>query len=147
MDQTMRFGEAARLAAVQHLVLQLAQGVQPCRLVGRGIVRGQQFALPDRFQHLATLEQADRYGAVMLPKSPPHPYAAMLFIDYLLSKEGQARLQGADYFPAHPDVPASPDLDKIVPRKIGLKENYISPAKMNSDLPKSRALYQELFAK
>jgi len=84
---------------------------------------------------------------VMLPKSPPHPYAAMLFIDYLLSKEGQARLQGADYFPAHPDVPASPDLDKIVPRKIGLKENYISPAKMNSDLPKSRALYQELFAK
>ena len=86
-------------------------------------------------------------SSVMLPKAPPHPYAAMLFIDYLLSKEGQARLQGADYFPAHPDVPASPDLDKIVPHKIGLKENYISPAKMNSDLPKSRALYQELFAK
>ncbi len=46
-------------------------------------------------------------SSVMLPKAPPHPYAAMLFIDYLLSKEGQARLQGADYFPAHPDVPAS----------------------------------------
>ena len=38
-------------------------------------------------------------SSVMLPKAPPHPYAAMLFIDYLLSKEGQARLQGADYFP------------------------------------------------
>jgi ABC-type Fe3+ transport system substrate-binding protein len=86
-------------------------------------------------------------SSVMLPKAPPHPYAAMLFIDYLLSKEGQARLQGADYFPAHPEVAASADLDKIVPRKIGLKENYISPTKMNSDLPKSRALYQELFAK
>ena len=86
-------------------------------------------------------------SSVMLPKAPPHPYAAMLFIDYLLSKEGQQRLQGADYFPAHPDVPASPDLDKIVPRKIGLHENFISPAKMNADLPKSRALYQELFAK
>jgi iron(III) transport system substrate-binding protein len=86
-------------------------------------------------------------SSVMLPKAPPHPYAAMLFVDYLLSKEGQARLQGADYFPAHPDVAASPDLDKIVPRKIGLKENYISPSKMNADLPKSRALYQELFAK
>jgi len=86
-------------------------------------------------------------SSVMLPKAPPHPYAAMLFIDYLLSKEGQARLQSADYFPAHPGVPASSDLDKIVPRKIGLKENYISPAKMNSDLAKSRALYQELFAK
>ena len=38
-------------------------------------------------------------SSVMLPKAPPHPHAAMLFIDYLLSKEGQARLQGADYFP------------------------------------------------
>ena len=56
-------------------------------------------------------------------------------------------MQGADYFPAHPEVAASPDLDKIVPRKIGLKENFISPAKMNADLAKSRALYQELFAK
>jgi ABC-type Fe3+ transport system substrate-binding protein len=86
-------------------------------------------------------------SSVMLPKAPPHPYAAMLFIDYLLSKDGQERLQAADYFPAHPAVPPSPDLDKIVPRKIGLKENFIAPAKMNSDLAKSRALYQELFAK
>jgi ABC-type Fe3+ transport system substrate-binding protein len=83
----------------------------------------------------------------MLPKAPPHPYAAMLFIDYMLSKEGQQRLQAADYFPAHPDVPPSADLDKIVPKKIGLRENFIAPAKMNSDLAKSRALYQELFAK
>jgi hypothetical protein len=44
-------------------------------------------------------------------------------------------------------VPASPDLDKIVPQKIGLRENFISPAKMNADLAGSRALYQELFAK
>jgi ABC-type Fe3+ transport system substrate-binding protein len=86
-------------------------------------------------------------SSVMLPKAPPHPYAAMLFIDYFLSKEGQQRLAGADYFPARPDVPASPDLDKIVPTKIGLHENFISPTKMNTDLPKSRALYQELFAK
>jgi ABC-type Fe3+ transport system substrate-binding protein len=83
----------------------------------------------------------------MLPKAPQHPYSAMLFIDYLLSKEGQQRLQVADYFPARPDVPSSPDLDKIIPTKIGLHENFISPQKMNTDLAKSRALYQELFAK
>jgi iron(III) transport system substrate-binding protein len=86
-------------------------------------------------------------SSVMLPKAPPHPYAAMLFIDYLLSKEGQQRLQGANYFPARPDVPASPDLDKIVPRKIGLHENFISPVKMNKDLRRSREIYMELFAK
>ena len=38
-------------------------------------------------------------SSVMLPKSPPHPYAAMLFIDYLLSKEGQGKLQGGRLFP------------------------------------------------
>lgn len=85
-------------------------------------------------------------SSVMLPKAPPHPYAAMLFIDYLLSKEGQQKLQGADYFPARPDVPASPDLNKIVPHKIGLHENFMSPAKMNADLPRSRKIYNELFA-
>jgi ABC-type Fe3+ transport system substrate-binding protein len=86
-------------------------------------------------------------SSVMLPKAPPHPYSAMLFIDYLLSKEGQQRLQAADYFSARPDVPASADLDMIIPTKIGLRENFISPQKMNADLAKSRALYQELFTK
>jgi iron(III) transport system substrate-binding protein len=86
-------------------------------------------------------------SSVMLPKSPPHPYAAMLFIDYLLSKDGQGRLREADYFPARPDVLASPDLDKIVPHKIGLKENFVTPDEINADLPKSRAIFQELFAK
>jgi iron(III) transport system substrate-binding protein len=86
-------------------------------------------------------------SSVMLMKNPPHPYSAMLFIDYLLSKDGQGRLRDAEYFPARPDVSAVPDLDKIVPRKIGLKENFIAPPKMNSELAKSRAIYQELFAK
>jgi hypothetical protein len=44
-------------------------------------------------------------------------------------------------------VPASADLDKIVPQKIALHENFISPAKMNADLARSRSIYQELFAK
>jgi iron(III) transport system substrate-binding protein len=86
-------------------------------------------------------------SSVMLPKAPPHPYAAMLFVDYLLSKDGQEKLQGADYFPARPDVSASPDLDKVVPHKIGLHENFISPHKMNEYLPRSRELYTELFSK
>jgi iron(III) transport system substrate-binding protein len=86
-------------------------------------------------------------SSVMLPKTPPHPYAAMLFIDFLLSREGQQSLQRADYFPARLDVPASADLDQIVPRKIGLHENFISPIKMDADLPRSRELYLQLFAR
>lgn len=86
-------------------------------------------------------------SSVMLPKAPPHPYSAMLFIDYLLSKDGQQRLRDAEYFPARLDVPALPELDKIVPHKIGLKENFIDPVKINKELAKSRAIYQELFVK
>ena len=86
-------------------------------------------------------------SSVMLPKAPPHPYAAMLFIDYLLSVDGQMKLQAADYFPAHPSVPAKADLTKIVPEKIGLHANFISPEKLAGELPKSRAIYQKLFVK
>ena len=43
-------------------------------------------------------------SSVMLPKAPPHPYAAMLFIDYLLSKEGQAAAAGRGLFPGPSDV-------------------------------------------
>ncbi|MPZ59005.1 MAG: extracellular solute-binding protein [Rhizobiales bacterium] len=86
-------------------------------------------------------------SSVMLPKAPPHPYAAMLFIDYLISVDGQKRFQAADYFPAHPKVPAKDDLNVIVPSKIGLKSNVITPEMMANELPKSRAIYQQLFVK
>ncbi len=35
------------------------------------------------------------YGALVLPKSPPHPSAAKVFINWLLSREGQLTLQKA----------------------------------------------------
>ena len=86
-------------------------------------------------------------SSVMLTRSAPHPHSAMLFIDFLLSKEGQLKLQGADYFPARADVPANPDLDAVVPRKLGMKENFITPARFAADLKKSREIYERLFVK
>lgn len=86
-------------------------------------------------------------SSVALPKNPPHPHAAMLFIDYLLSPEGQSKLKGADYFPAHPAVSASDDLAKIVPAKIGLKENFLTPEDLVEYLKVSRELYERLFVK
>ena len=155
-------GEERALAYLQQLAKQdVAPIASANRVVVDRVMAGEHALCLDAFLHHPIISA--RKGApvaplplepvltvvssVMLPKAPPHPHAAMLFIDYLLSKEGQARLQGADYFPAHPEVAASPDLDKIVPHKIGLKENFIAPAKMNADLAKSRTLYQELFGK
>jgi iron(III) transport system substrate-binding protein len=46
-----------------------------------------------------------------LPKNAPHPYTAMLFLDFVLSKRGQKVYQSSDYLPAHPEIPAAqPDL-------------------------------------
>ena len=119
---------------------------------------------------------AGRQAGELIKSVLPQGGKIMLFVGQIDARNAQERLQGiketiagtkiemldvrtddtdrvrakanvAETLVAHPDVAASPDLDKIVPRKIGLKENYISPAKMNSDLPKSRTLYQDLFAK
>ena len=129
-------GEEKALAYLQKLAKQdIAPIASANRVVVDRVMAGEHALCLDAFLHHPIISA--RKGApvaplplepvltvvssVMLPKAPPHPYAAMLFIDYLLSKEGQARLQGADYFPAHPEVAASPDLDKIVPHKIGLQ--------------------------
>jgi iron(III) transport system substrate-binding protein len=36
----------------------------------------------------------------------PHPHAAMLLIDFILSEEGQRVFQAVNYLPSHPKVPA-----------------------------------------
>jgi ABC-type Fe3+ transport system substrate-binding protein len=69
-------------------------------------------------------------GTVLFVRNAPNPHAAMLLIDFILSKEGQATLEAADYLPAHPDASASPVLNSIIPRKAGLKENFITPQKL-----------------
>ena len=36
----------------------------------------------------------------------PHPHAAMLLLDFILSEEGQKVIQAVNYLPSHPKVPA-----------------------------------------
>lgn len=69
-------------------------------------------------------------GTVLFVKGAPNPHAAMLLIDYMLSKEGQATLEAADYLPAHPDASTNAILASIIPKKAGLKENFITPQKL-----------------
>lgn len=45
---------------------------------------------------------------ISLPKNAPHPHAAMLFIDYMLSPEGQQMLSKLGRIPAHSFVNADP---------------------------------------
>ncbi|HWP24361.1 MAG TPA: extracellular solute-binding protein [Candidatus Binatia bacterium] len=43
---------------------------------------------------------------VALAKNSPHPHAALLFLDFVMSERGQKVFQQSNYLPAHPKVPA-----------------------------------------
>jgi ABC-type Fe3+ transport system substrate-binding protein len=76
-------------------------------------------------------------------KDAPHPNAARLFVEYIMSDEGQKVLANNDYLPASPDVPAR--IPTLRPGPGGFKVHYISPADAKASLPEWTAIYQELF--
>jgi iron(III) transport system substrate-binding protein len=73
----------------------------------------------------------------------PHPNAAKLFLEYLISKEGQLIFQKADYFPTRSDVPAS--MPELAPSTGGFKAVVMSPEDIARDYEKWTALYIEMF--
>jgi ABC-type Fe3+ transport system substrate-binding protein len=74
-----------------------------------------------------------------------HPHAAMLLVDYILSREGQEILLGAEYFPADPAVAPSPMLAPVVPKLAGIPENFVGPDKLVKYNASSEELFQQLF--
>src|SRR5438046_884783 len=44
---------------------------------------------------------------IALAKNTPHPHAAMLLLDFVLSEQGQKAFQQSNYLLAHPKVPAT----------------------------------------
>ena len=68
-------------------------------------------------------------NAIAILEKAPHPNAAKLFVDFVLSKEGQNLLRSLRRIPARPDVaPDPPSLTQglqIYPaRPVGIIENY-----------------------
>jgi iron(III) transport system substrate-binding protein len=68
-------------------------------------------------------------NAISIPDKAPHPNTARLFVDFVLSREGQNLLRGLRRIPARPDVlPDPPSLTKglnLYPaRPEGMIENY-----------------------
>lgn len=84
-------------------------------------------------------------NTVQLTKDAPHPHAAMLFIDWMLGKEGQAVLASTGYLPAHPEVDPEPAMRKVIPRLVGKKELFVTPEAAFNSREKSVELYKKLF--
>jgi iron(III) transport system substrate-binding protein len=84
-------------------------------------------------------------SSVMVTKNLPHPHAAMLFVDFILSKEGQQVLSKAGLFPAHPDVAPTPVVAAVDPRTKDVGVNFITSEVLNKNDASSEKIYQDLF--
>lgn len=80
-----------------------------------------------------------------IPKGVRRPHAALLLIDYILSKEGQEILSRADYFPVREDVDPKPELARVVPAKAGVPSNIVLPESLGKYADSSEKIFQDLF--
>lgn len=82
-------------------------------------------------------------AAVGVSKDAPHPNAAKLFVDFLVSREGQTLYQNADYLAVDPDLP-----DRVAglrPDGAAFRSIYFPPEKIDSDAPMWKRVFEEIF--
>lgn len=80
---------------------------------------------------------------VGLVRNAPHPNAAKLFVEYMLSPEGQKVFRDANYIPANPAV--APKDERLTPEGGKFGAVLISPERTASELDKWVQVYNELF--
>jgi len=82
-------------------------------------------------------------GLVSITGNPPHPNAARLMVEFMLSEEGHKILADNDYIPAHPGVPAR--VAELNPDAGKFKVNLITPDMVRDQTPEWTAIYKDLF--
>lgn len=83
------------------------------------------------------------FHSIGLVKNAPHPNAAKLLIDFLLSEEGQRAFADVGYLPAMPSVPAK--TAELKPEAGGFTATFISPATMTANIDHWVKVKKELF--
>ncbi len=88
---------------------------------------------------------ASTVGTMAIPSGAPHPHAAMLLADFILSAEGQQILSAAAYFPVREDTPPQARLAPILEGVAGRHENFVNPETLVRMTPSSQQILQDLF--
>jgi ABC-type Fe3+ transport system substrate-binding protein len=78
-----------------------------------------------------------------IAKDAPHPNAAKLLFDFLVSEEGQKIFQQAGYLPMHPKVPAQ--TPELKPEGGHFKVIFFTPEEIGEKLPKWSKIFSDLF--
>jgi ABC-type Fe3+ transport system substrate-binding protein len=81
--------------------------------------------------------------AAGITKGAPHPNAARLFIDFMVSRTGQEIFRDNDYLPMHPDINAK--IPELRPEQGGYRAVMYRPEDIDSDTARWAKIYEELF--
>jgi len=80
----------------------------------------------------------------MIAKYPPHPYAAILFYDYLLSTEGLSHLtRNSALYPTRPNLVTVPEIKALQGKPI----HFIDVEDQSRNFEKNREMYLSLLKK
>jgi ABC-type Fe3+ transport system substrate-binding protein len=90
-----------------------------------------------------TLDPATETIDTLMLLKGPHPNAGKLFIEFLLSQEGQEVFSKAGYIPARPNVPAVPATLK--PEGGHFRAEVLSPEIVEANMARWIVVYNELF--
>jgi ABC-type Fe3+ transport system substrate-binding protein len=78
-----------------------------------------------------------------LANKAPHPNAAKLLYDFVVSEEGQTVLRDAGYIPTHPKV--GPKIKELNPLTAGFKVEWINAKRVVENMNDYIKIYNELF--
>ena len=124
-----------------HLAQLIAAGEDPLspNIHSQGMASGQRRGAPVDWLNLEPVVATSNVSA--LAKNAPHPNAALLFLDFILSKEsGQRIIREVNRIPTHPEVLPNP------PR---LREGFdfinVDPIKYNDKIDHYTKLWHEWF--
>jgi ABC-type Fe3+ transport system substrate-binding protein len=82
-------------------------------------------------------------SVISIHQNAPHPNAAKLLVDFIISNEGQQVYRAADYLTADPAVPA---LDpSLKPEEGHFRVQFFAPETIEDNLPKWKQIFDELF--
>jgi iron(III) transport system substrate-binding protein len=88
---------------------------------------------------------ASAAATIVVPKDVRHPNAALLLMDFLLSRDGQQILASSEYLPVRDDVAPLAQIAAIVPSRAGVAENFISPENLLANTESSAKIVEKLF--
>ena len=77
-----------------------------------------------------------------IAKDAPHPNAAKLLLDFLVSEEGQLLFQQADYLPAHPNVPSANP--RLKPEGGHFRTIFFSPGDVETNRPRWKSIFDDI---